>query len=191
MFRYRVNKHTFYIAAMIILLCLVSITGATYALFTNRADGKIGINATAGNLEVDITDPSGGNSLLGETLDFEIASTSPNGEALFEPGSYYYTEGFCVKNTGKTNLKFILYITEDTSLDADFYDAFDVWITTDKEGRSEPIDLPKFSEVLIPGAISDTYYLVFRMKEDAGNEFQNRTFTGIGVTACAVQGNVG
>ena len=28
------------------------------------------------------------------------------------------------------------------------------------------------------------------MKPSAGNTFQERTFTGVGVTVCAVQGNV-
>ena len=37
--------------------------------------------------------------------------------------------------------------------------------------------------------MSETYYLVIRMKETAGNEFQNKTYTGIGITVYAVQGN--
>ena len=37
---------------------------------------------------------------------------------------------------------------------------------------------------------SEVFYLVFRMKETAGNEFQDQIFTGVGITVCAVQGNV-
>ena len=37
---------------------------------------------------------------------------------------------------------------------------------------------------------SATYFLIIRMKEEAGNAFQNKKYTGIGVTVYAVQGNV-
>ena len=37
---------------------------------------------------------------------------------------------------------------------------------------------------------SDVYYLVFYMKESVGNEYQDQEFTGVGITVCAVQGNV-
>jgi len=71
MSRYKINNKTFIIAAMVILLCLVSITGATLALFTSTTeDGKIGINATSGNLKVDIVDASENpSSLVGDVLD--------------------------------------------------------------------------------------------------------------------------
>ena len=39
------------------------------------------------------------------------------------------------------------------------------------------------------GDTSDIYYLVVKMKANAGNKFQGRSFSGIGVTVFAVQGN--
>lgn len=201
MSRYKPTKKSFIIAAMVILLCLVSITGATFALFTSTTeDGKIGINATSGNLKVDIIDASDNpSSLVGDVLDF--ITTSDNQEILFEPGAMYYTEGFRVKNDGSIPLNYIVYISGDDALDekleVSFADAFEVWITPDPTSRSSMVKLQEFDGRLEVGQTSEVYYLVFRMKETADNDFQDRTFNyykdnvfyGIGITVCAVQGN--
>ena len=116
MFRYKPQKSTLIIAAMVILLCFVSITGATYALFTaSTEDGKIGINATSGDLEVDIIDASNNpSSLVGDVLNF--VTTSDKQEIWFEPGAMYYTEGFRVKNTGEIPLKLCALIFRRTAI---------------------------------------------------------------------------
>ena len=193
------SKRTIILAAIVILLCMIAITGSTLALFTSGNDGKIGINTTAGNLKVDIVDlnEEKPDSLVGDVLNFETNST--NDPVYFEPGAVYYTEGFKIMNRGNIPLNFILYISNDDSFRQDFFDAFEVWITTEPPTRENPIDLdkrdsfselPKFEGSLKPDELSQVYFLVFRMKETAGNEFQNQTFTGVGVTVCAVQGNV-
>ena len=191
------TKHTstLIIAAIVILLCFVSITGATLAIFTSSSeDGKIGINATSGNIEVDIInsseDPS---SIVGEVLKFTTSSGEIITDVLFEPGAFYYTEGFRVQNKGDIPINFILYVSEDKNNPGeagDFAHGFEVWLTNDPTDRSTMVKMQDFDGRLDPDKISDVYYLVFRMKETAGNEFQDRTFTGIGITVCAVQGNV-
>lgn len=191
MSRCKVKSSRIVIAAMIILLCLISIIGATLALFTNRDDGKIGINVTSGKVKVDIVEAEGdpAASLVNDVLDFHVVDEKT--EVLFEPGACYYTEGFRIKNLGNIPINYILYITEDKDLEKDFYDAFDVWITTDPKDRSTGIDIKDFGGSLGVDKSSEVYYLVFRMKESAGNEYQNRKFKGVGITVCAVQGNVG
>lgn len=193
MSRYKLNKNTLIIAVIVTLLCLTSIVGATYALFTaSTEDGSIGINATSGDIEVDIVDISEQeNSLVGDVLGF--ITTSNKNEILFEPGAMYYTEGFRIKNTGNIHLKYILYISGDDTLDEElevpFADAFEVWITTNPTAKSDMVKLREFDGSLKVGQTSDIYHLVFRMKETVGNDFQGRTFTGVGITVCAVQGN--
>ena len=184
------QKSALIIAAIVILLCLVSITGATLALFTyDGEDGKIGVNITSGKLEVDIVDASPDNptSLVGDVLNF--VSVSDENEVLFEPGATYYTEGFRVKNNGSIPIDFIIYISEDETFNSDFNEAFEVWITKDPHQRDSLVPIRAFDGELEVGQSSEIYYLVFRMKTSAGNEFQNRTFTGVGITVCAVQGN--
>ena len=199
LFRENAYKKPIIIAVTAILLCVVAITGSTLALFTSGEDGRIGINATAGNLKVDIVDtsPTNPESLVGDVL--KLVTTSDNDPIYFEPGAVYYTEGFRVMNRGEIPLNFILYISEDDTVRADFFDAFDVWITTDPVSRENPndpssiknfSDLPKFKGSLAKGECSQVYHLVFHMKEEAGNKVQNQPFSGVGITVLAVQGNV-
>ena len=196
MFRYRNKEKTILIAVIIILLCLVSIVGVTLALFTSDIDdGTIGINATAGKLKLDIVDDEDSTrSLVGQYLHF----VTPDGEeldVLFEPGAFYYTEGFRVVNEGNIDMKYIVYISADELMrNTNFSEAFDVWITdkrpTDRNVPENIEDLQSFEGKLEPDEESGVYYLVIRMKESAGNKFKNVEYqSGIGITVCAVQGN--
>ena len=192
MFRYKSNKQAFIIAALVILLCFVSLTGATLALFTNDPnDGTIGVITTAGDLKVDIIDALTNESLVGHVLRFQ-PETEDESEFLFEPGARVYTQGFRVKNTGDIPVNFRMYVSRDSQLDADeFYTAFEVWITTDTTGLVEAVKLTDFDGRLEVGESSEaTYYLFIKMKESIGNRFQDKEYMGIGVTVYAVQGNV-
>ena len=188
MTRYKTPRKSFIIAAIVILLCLISISGATYALFTNGEDGKIGLNITTGKVKIDIVDDTDSpETLVGDVLDF--VTEDEDGLIIFEPGATYHTEGFRIRNDGNIPVHFILYISEDEKYDESFADAFEVWLTNDPSSRSGMVKLNEFEGRLQPGKISDAYYLVFKMKTSAGNEFQNTPFSGVGVTVLAVQGN--
>ena len=188
MFRTSSRKNSIIIAVIAILLCMVAITGSTLALFTSN-DGKIGINTTSGKLKVNIIDASEKpESLVGEALNLVTTATNPKG--LFEPGATLHTEGFRIRNDGNIPLNYILYISEDAEVDPRFFGAFDVWITTNSETLEKTASLDEFKGSLKPEECSDIYYLVFRMKETVGNEFQGLAFNAVGVTVCAVQGNV-
>ena len=191
MIRYKTNKQAFIIAVLIILLCLVCLTGATLALFTNDPnDGTIGIVTTSGSVEIDIVDMAG-DSLQNKALAFMTTSGTTE-DVLFEPGATFYTQGFKVKNTGEVPVNFSLSISKDDKIDMEEFDrAFELWIVKEGENIRDAQKLTSFKESgLAVGDSSETYYLFVRMKESAGNEFQGKTYTGIGVTVYAVQGNV-
>ena len=193
MFRYKSHRQAFIMTALVILLCLVCLTGATLALFTsNSKDGTIGIITTTGDVEIDIVDTSG-ETLQNKALDFITASGMPtdSGKVLFEPGATYRTQGFEIKNTGDIPVNFRLSVSKDDKIDMEAFDrAFELWIV--KEG-DDFIDAERITEFkvngLAAGESSDTYYLVIKMKESVGNEFGGKTYKGIGVTVYAVQGN--
>ena len=190
MFRYSQHKKALIIATIVILLCFAAITGSTLALFTSGNDGKIGINTTTGDLKVEIIDTADEpNSLVGDVLNF--VTKKPNDTILFEPGATYYTEGFRVQNKGNIPMNYILYISQDEEdgFVNDFTEAFEDLLTNNPKEKTNMVKLQKFDGRLEIGETSEIFYLVFRMKETAGNEFQNRTFTGVGITVCAVQGN--
>ena len=192
MIRYKTNRQALIIAALVILLCLVSLMGATYALFTETAEnGTIGVVTTAGDIKVDIVNAADEqDSLVGEVLQFQTSDAQR--EILFEPGATFYTQGFKIKNTGDIPINFRLYISEDEKIDMEeFNRAFDVWISTSKTNNADAKKITEFTDRLEVGCSSEaTYYLFIKMKESVGNDFQGKTYTGIGVTVYAVQGNV-
>ena len=197
MFRYKSYKKSIIMTALVILLCLVSLTGATLALFTsNPDDGTIGVIATAGDITVDIVDTEN-NSLKGATLQFITTSgKTESKKILFEPGAAFHTQGFKVVNQGNVPIKFTLSISKDAELDIEeFKKAFEFWIVEENEDGSMDFDnsdrITEFRGELDTKEKreSKTYYLFIKMKETVGNEFQGKTYSGIGVTVYAVQGN--
>ena len=182
-------------SAMLIALILLILSCAlififTWFLFRDYAeDGKIGITVTTGKVKVDIVDLED-ESLVGDVLDF--VDIDGDGKIYFEPGKGFRTEGFKIKNIGNVSMNYRLFISDDDSLDMEeFREAFEFWITTDPDNLDN-IDaqekLTSFTGELGADDASDTYYLIIRMKEPAGNEFQDKVYTGIGVTVTAYQG---
>lgn len=189
MFRCKNINSAFIMAALVILICLVSLTGATLALFTNNPDdGRIGIIATSGNVKVDIVDSETEESLVGEVLKFESKDGSDS--ILFEPGATFFTQGFKAKNVGDIPINFRMYISEDENLDMnEFEKAFDFYITDNPDNLEDAKKLIDFTGRLEVGESTEAYYLVIKMKENATDEFQGHKYSGIGITVCAVQGN--
>lgn len=188
------NKSAFVAAGLAMLICLISLAGATFALFTDTAD-EIGVIATSGNVDIDIVDADK-NTLVGNgrVLQFLTTGNDENG-ILFEPGATFYTEGFHIMNRGNIPVNYRVSISEDSSMNMDeFEEAFEFYITTDLSDTSAAQKLTEFYGRLEPdgdeSSISATYYLVIKMKESASNEFQDKEYSGIGITVCAVQGNV-
>ena len=190
MFRNSSIKRTLIAAVAFILLCFICLTGATLALFSDS--GSIGVVATSGTVKVDIVDTSEKeNSLVGKPLQF--MTTADSRDLLFEPGATFRTQGFKVKNSGSIPINFRLSVSESADVDMhEFNRAFEVWISTDQSGTENATDITEFVGRLEPTrSTTDTYYLFIRMKTDADNGFQGETFSGIGVTVYAIQGNVG
>ena len=190
MFRYKSSKQSVIIATLVILLCLACLTGATLALFTNDPnDGTIGIVTTSGDVEIDIVDTSD-VTLQERALAFITSSGAQ--EPLFEPGATFYTQEFRVKNAGDIPVNYSLSVSKDDKIDMKAFDeAFEVWIVrvTDEDLKNAE-RITNFKGRLEVGESSEGYRLIVKMKEAVGNEFQGKTYTGIGVTVYAVQGNV-
>lgn len=182
------KRTTITISLITILLCLISMVGVSYALFTSGDDGKIGINAASAECDIDILDEQG-VSLIGQTLDFDPA----DGRDIiyFEPGATYYTEGFKISNEGNIPVNYRVTISPDPNMDMEAFNAaFDFWITTDPENPNAPVGLKDFTGTIPVNQTSDTYYLVVCMKPNVDNNFQGKLYSGIGITVTAVQGNV-
>ena len=192
--RYGYRRHSILapILIIVIVLCIVAIGILTWALFRVGADddGKIGTNVTSGKVKVDIINANG-DSLIGDA--FKFVTDGEEDSVIFAPGLMYYTEGFYVKNDGNLDIKYRVFISEDESIDnTAFQEAFDFYLVTDisQIGTLENAEkLNSYTGSLDKNKTSGVYYLVIRMKETAGNEFQDRTFSGIGITVHATQSN--
>ena len=188
--RYGYRRHSILsiILFIIIILCIVAIAILTWLLFRTGGldDGKIGTNVTSGKVKIDIEDTSG-VSKIGDVFEF---AHEEGEDVIFAPGMTYYTEGFVVKNEGNLTIKYLISVSKDfgTNYEA-FKKAFDFYITTDPENLEGAQKLTDYEGTLTPGQTSVNYYLVITMKEDAGNEFQDKIFTGIGITVTATQIN--
>jgi hypothetical protein len=195
MFHYKTHKQKFIITALVILLFFGCFVGVTLALFKSDLldgnDGTIGIITTSGNVEIDIVDLSG-KTLQNKALALMTSSGATDSEkVLFEPGATFYTQGFKIKNTGDIPVNFSLSVSKDDKIDMEELDkAFELWIVKEGDDFRNAKKLTEFKvNGLAAGESSDTYYLFIKMQETAGNEFQGKTYTGIGVTVYAVQSN--
>lgn len=193
--RFKSNKQAFIIAVLVVLLCLVCLAGATLALFTSDPnDGTIGIVTTSGNVDVDIVDPTNTeHSFVDNVLQFH--TSAENQDVIFEPGAGFYTQGFKIVNKGNIPINFYLTVSKDDDEDGvdmeQFAKDFEVLLIKNTPDDPNAEIITDFEGRLEAGEIcADTYYLYIKMKETAGNEFQNNKYTGIGVTVYAVQGNV-
>lgn len=188
MFNYKSKRQALVTSVLITLLCFTCLTGATLALFTSDpSDGTIGIVTTSGDLEIDIVDTYG-VTLQNRALEFIVSSD----EQYFEPGVTFHTQGFQIENKGTIPVNFSLSVSKDDNINMEeFEEAFEVWIVrAGEENLANAERLTNFKGTLAPGDSSEVYHLYIRMKETAGDEFQEKIYTGIGVTVYAVQGNV-
>ena len=193
MSRYSTTKRTMTIAALIILLCFAAIVGSTLAIFTARDDGTIGVNATAGDLKVDIVDDTDDpQSLVGQVLKLQKDPEAEDPDILFEPGSTIHTQGFRIENEGDIDINYIIYLSNDEDAPEGFFDAFDVFITNDVSDRGSLTPIYDFGPTLKAKELSEVYYLVFRMKSSTDNDWNREipAFEAVGITVCAFQGNV-
>ena len=175
---------------LIILYILAMLSFGGY-IFTrdDTPGGSNNVNVSNGSLKVDIIDSAEHFSLVGDVLDFAVPDENRN--IYFEPGATYITQPFAIKNEGTLAIDYFITISEgdaDPKTVEEFKKAFVFWITTDPSGKSGET-LLSYRGALEPGSYSEDLYIVVAMREDAGNEFQGKSYEGIGITVNAVELN--
>lgn len=166
----------------VILSCSM-LLGTTYAWFHDSVSANVG-TITSGTLDVEILGGTDGNG-----LEF----VSADGKAvLWEPGASYQLQQFQVKNEGNLNLRYQLEVTGigDSEQKLNEVITWSVQRTYTVDGNTwtvtEGLSDLATAHTLAPGAV-DTYVITGTMDNSAGNQYQNLTITGIGVTAKAWQ----
>ena len=166
---------------MAMVLCLAMLVGATFAWFTDTA--STGVNKIqAGKLDValEMKDAAGQwVSAEGKTLNWVKAAAGE--QVLWEPGCTYELPELRVVNNGNLALKYKIQITGIQG-DAKLNEVID-WTINDAA-----IDLTEGN--LTAGQQGDAFTIKGHMKETAGNDYQNLTIDGIGITVYATQDTV-
>ena len=176
----KATKKALLSSVVALLLCFAMLMGTTFAWFTDTATS--GTNKIqSGNLKVDIVDVNG-TSLVGNNLKFQ----NKNGETdiLWEPGVTFRTQAFQIKNNGNLALKYRLSLNGVTG-NAKLLEVITFSIV---KADGTAVDLANFEGKLeTANALSEVYYIQGVMASSAGNEYQNQTLEGIGVTVVAAQ----
>ena len=179
-----------------LLLCFAMLAGSTFAWFTDTA--TTGVNKIqAGTLDVGLEMATEWNengtvktwaNAEGKTLTFKTADNRAANEIFWEPNCTYELPELRVVNKGNLALKYKVEITGIQG-DAKLNEVIDWTVTDDAD-----------DEAIIPatGTTPAQYKLLEEnaahiltikgeMDKNAGNEYQNLTIDGIGITVVATQ----
>ncbi len=165
------TKRALFASVLSIVVCLSMLVGSTFAWFTDTASTAVN-KIQSGTLDVDLVDADG-NTLEGKTLSF--ANKDGQTDILWEPGCTYVLEDIFVVNNGNLALKYEIIITGIDG-DAKLNEAIE-WAYGDG-GKTA---------ILLPGEKSEAIVISGHMLEEAGNEYQDLTIDGIGITVLATQ----
>ncbi len=192
----KTTKRALLLSALSMLLCVSMLVGSTFAWFTDTA--TTGVNTIqAGNLDIDIVDAKTGESLEGESLGFVKEDGSAiTGPILWEPGCRYLLQPAKLVNKGNLWVKYTVKISgyNAPAQGADLAKVIDVY-----EGEKH---IGTLSEVLTggilvaestlapkgeTGAIAEFGKLKLVMQETAGNEYMNKSISGVSIKVFATQ----
>ena len=178
------TKRALLSSTLAILMCVAMLIGTTFAWFTDTASTAVN-KIQSGTLKVDIVKEDGVTSIKNESMSFVNKDGSAN--ILWEPGATFMTPAFKIKSTGSLALKYKLTlngITGDNML-------LDVITFSVVKADGTEVALDTFVGHLTPdAALSDALYIKGHMDEAAGNDYQNKTLEGLGITVVATQDTV-
>ena len=183
-----------------LLLCFAMLAGSTFAWFTDTA--STGVNQIkSGTLDVGLEmatawdengRPTVWDNAEGQTLEFVKAAGAAENEAvLWEPGCTYKLPELRVVNKGNLALKYKVEITGIKG-DAKLNEVI-AWTIVGVEGTNSNAIFgedgnPTGEYFLLPaGQTTAPLTIEGHMDQNAGNEYQNLTIDGIGITVLATQ----
>ena len=176
------TKRALITSALAILMCVAMLIGTTFAWFTDTASTAVN-KIQAGNLDVALemsTDGTTWESAEGKTLTFKTKDNRAADQILWEPGCTYELPQLRVVNKGNLALKYKIQITGIQG-DAKLNEVID-WTINDNA-----INLTE--EHLLAGQTGDPFTIKGHMQKTAGNDYQNLSIDGIGITVYATQYN--
>ena len=203
-----VTKSALLASILAMVLCVTMLVGTTFAWFTDTASAKVN-QIKSGNLDVTLEYATAWDTATGEptawadatqpgsTLSFIRTDANNNKQAtdvLWEPGCTYNLPELRVSNNGNLRLKYKVVISGAAGY-TQLLDVIDFKASVDgaeqravnvKDGGAIVTDV-KLAAKSGETAPSNVIKISGTMQTTAGNEYQNRTVTGITVTVYATQ----
>ena len=186
----RATKRALLTSVMALAMCVVMLVGTTFAWFTDTASTAVN-KIQAGNLDIELQMKDNNGKWVnaeGKTLPFLVKGEIPaeGTQILWEPGCTYYVPQIRVLNKGNLAVKFE-YVPEALGVTGKLAEVLTFTAKTFDEEGNEDSDINIEPEVLKPGEASPAWSFGYHMDENAGNEYQNATATGMCVTVLATQ----
>ena len=176
------TKKALIASVLSLVLCVSMLVGSTFAWFTDTATTAVN-TIQAGRLQVDVVNKAG-LSLKGSSMSF--VNSDGSADILWEPGATFRTIGFKVKNIGNLAFKYKMVLN---GVDGDNALLNVITFKVVKEDGTA-VDLSMFEGHLTKDAESEFLYIEGHMAEDAGNDYQGKELTGLGITVYATQDTV-
>ncbi len=163
-----------------LVICLTMLMGTTFAWFTDTA--TVSVNTiTSGALEIALVDKDG--KTLSDKLEFIKADGAAEGEEiLWEPGCTYELPAVYIKNLGNLAIKYEVVVTGIEG-DAELLDVIE-WTIDYGYGNATK------GHLAVGEALSAPITIKGHMKEEAGNDYQGKSITGIAINVYATQDTV-
>ena len=184
----RATKRALLTSVMALVMCVVMLVGTTFAWFTDTASTAVN-KIQAGNLDIELQmKDNNGNwvNAEGKILPFLVEGKIPaeGTKILWEPGCTYYVPEVRVLNKGNLAVKFE-YVPEALGVTGKLAEVLEPVFKTPVDSDGNDIDIEL--DILKPGEASPAWSFGYHMDENAGNEYQNATATGVCVTVLATQ----
>ena len=181
----KATKRALLTSVMALVMCVVMLVGTTFAWFTDTA--KTNVNTIkAGNLHVQIQDEAGKEIGTLKWVDKAGNAIVDQDAILWEPNCTYKLTPFKIVNTGNLALK---YKIEITGLDggAKLLKVLEFTYTTENGGT---FNMNAEGKLAANGGATELITVSVHMDENAGNEYQNETLTGVKINVVATQDTV-
>ena len=173
-----------------LLLCFAMLAGSTFAWFTDTA--TTGVNQIkSGTLDVGLEMKDADNNWVdaeGKTLTFKTKDNRSADKIFWEPNCTYELPELRIVNKGNLALKYKVEITGIKG-DAKLNEVIEWTIVEGEDDNALKENNVATGEYFLLPASEKTAPLTIKghMKKEAGNEYQNLTIDGIGITVFATQ----
>lgn len=175
------TKRALFASVISMLLCVTMLIGSTFAWFTDTDTTAVS-NIVSGTLDIEIVDADG------NPKENALAFVNKNGSTgiLWEPGATFQTEQFAIKNSGSLWLKFKVEINNTEVSYHKLNEAVDFYLVDAVTGNK--VNLATMQDIPVGPGLNTAYYRIEgHMDENAGNEYQDLTLSGVGITVYATQ----